>query len=81
MVDQRCDGQFGSSLPISYGVVCYNGTTALSEAVYICDDNSHLMGEARRVCQSDGNWNGSTPQCIMFPGRRAGIIMNCSSGV
>ena len=27
----------------------------MSEAVYICDDNFHLIGEASRVCQSDGN--------------------------
>ena len=63
IVDQRCDGQFGRSLPISNGVVCYNGTTAMSEAVYICDDLHLIFGEATRVCQNDSTWNGSIPQC------------------
>ena len=77
--DQRCtDMQFRNSLPISNGLVCYNETTAMSEAFYICNDNFtlHPMGDAKRVCQNDGNWNGNTPQCI--PGIVADIIMNCS---
>ena len=61
MVETRCGGR--SSLPISNGVVCYNGTTAMSEAVYICDGNSLIMGGATRVCQSDGFWNGNIPLC------------------
>ena len=68
MVDPRCDRRFVSSSSISDGVVCYSGTSAMSEAVYICDDTFHLMGGATRVCQSDGNWNGSTPQCSILPG-------------
>ena len=65
MMDSRCvDRLFVNSSSVVRGEVCYNQTTAMSEAVYICDDNSSLMGEATRVCQNDGNWNGSTPQCI-----------------
>ena len=85
MVDQRCDGQFRSSLPICNGVVCYNRATVMSEAIYICDDNFYLMGNATRVCQNDGNWNGSIPHCILSPGIVAKlctvqtIIMNCNS--
>jgi len=71
-MDPRCE-RFGRSIPIPNGVVCYNGTTAMSEAVYICDDNPCRMSvcddhaemiEATRICQNDGNWNGSIPQCI-----------------
>ena len=63
-VDPRCaDRGFVSGSSISDGVVCYNGTTEGSRAVYICNNGFVLM-EATRVCQSDGNWNGSTPQCI-----------------
>ena len=65
MVDSKCaERRYVRSSHFSDGVVCYNGTTAMSEAIYICDDNFNLMGEATRVCQSDGNWNGRTPQCI-----------------
>jgi len=65
MMDPRCvDRLFMNSSSIIDGVVCYNGTTAMSEAVYICNDNFHLMGEATRVCRSGGTWNGSIPQCF-----------------
>ena len=63
----RCtDRGLANSLFISGGVVCYNGTTIGSRAVYICNEDFLLMegNEATRVCQSDANWNGSTPQCI-----------------
>ena len=74
VVDPRCTDRFVNSLPICNGVVCYNISTAMSEAVYICDDNFYLMGEATRVCQNDGNWNGRIPQCIMSPGIVAIIV-------
>ena len=64
-VDPRCtDKGFVSSSSISGGVVCYNGTTAGSRAVYICNVGFVLMGNKARVCQRDGSWNGSIPQCI-----------------
>jgi len=55
---------FANTLPISNGVVCFSRTAARSEAVYICDDGFHQDGVATRVCQSNGVWNGSTPQYI-----------------
>ena len=61
----RCtDRGFVSGSSISGGVVCYNTTTEGSRAVYICIDGFVLMGNETRVCQSDGSWNGSIPQCI-----------------
>ena len=58
------DRGFVNSSSISGGVVCYNGTTAGSMAVYICDDFLLMEGdEVTRVCQKDGIWNGSIPQC------------------
>ena len=62
----RCtDRGLANSLSISGGMVCYNGTTIGSRAVYICNNGFILMGgEATRVCQSDANWNGSTSKCI-----------------
>ena len=53
-----------SSVSISGGAVCYNGTTVGSKAVYICNDGLILMGNEARVCQGDGNWNGSIPRCM-----------------
>jgi len=58
------DRGFVNTLPISNGVVCFSRSTAGSEAVYVCDDGFHQDGIATRVCQSDGVWNGSIPQCI-----------------
>ena len=64
-VRQCGDRGFANTVPISSGVVCYNRTTAGSEAVYICDEGFHVQdGAATRVCQSDGVWNSSIPQCL-----------------
>ena len=53
-----------NSSSISGGVVCYNGAIAGSRADYICNNGFVLVGnKATRVCQSDGNWNGSIPRC------------------
>ena len=61
----RCANRmFMNSSSFSDGVVCYNGTTASSTAVYICDNGYNLVGNEARVCQSDGKWNGSIPLCI-----------------
>ena len=63
----RCaDRGLANSLSISDGVVCYNGTTIGSRAVYVCNDGFLLVegDESTRVCQNDANWNGSIPQCI-----------------
>ena len=58
------DRGFVNSSSISGGMVCYNGAIAGSRADYICNDGFVLVGNrATRVCQSDGNWNGSIPQC------------------
>ena len=63
-----------NSSSISGGVVCYNGTTAGSRAVYICNDGFVLMeANETRVCQSDGMWNGSIPRCIP---EESGIVVN-----
>ena len=62
--DRWCaDRGFGNTLPIPSGVVCYNRTTAGSEALYICEDGFHQDDAVTRVCQSNGVWNGSIPQC------------------
>ena len=58
------DRRLVNSSSISGGVVCYNGTTAGSRAVYICNNGLVLMGNEARVCQNDGNWNGTIPQCM-----------------
>ena len=72
-VRQCADRGFATTLPIPSGVVCYNRTTAGSEAVYICDDGFHQNGALTRVCQSGGVWNGSLPQCLPSLGGYKGI--------
>ena len=69
VVDPRCtDRGFMSNLSITDGVACYDRTTAGSRAVYICNNDTEI-DEFTRVCQTDGNWNGSIPTCpgIMTP--------------
>ena len=63
-VRQCADRGLLNTLPTLSQIVCYNRTTAGSEAVYICDDGFHQNGAATRVLQSDGVWNGSIPQCL-----------------
>ena len=76
-VDPKCTNRgFMNSPSISGGVVCYNGTTIGSRVVYICNDGFILVGGETRVCQSDGNWNGSIPQCVP---EESGILSSSSS--
>ena len=63
-VRQCAENAFASTLPIPNGAVCYSRTTAGSKALYICNDGFHQDGAATRVCQSEGVWNGSIPQCL-----------------
>ena len=77
-VRQCADKGFANTVAIPSGVVCYNRTTAESEAVYICEDGFHQDGAATRVCQSDGVWNGSIPQCSTNTGGQDGIRCVCS---
>ena len=71
-VRQCTERGFANTLPIPSGMVCYSRTTAGSEAVYICDDGFHQNATAR-MCQSDGVWNGSIPQCLLDSGPQDGI--------
>ena len=72
--------EFVNFLPIPNGVVCYNRTTTL-EAVYICHDGFYQNGTATRVCQNDGRWSGSIPECLQDPdkeGINSCLGSNCS---
>ena len=61
-LDGRCS-DYGNSVVVFNGVVCYDGTSTGAEAVYLCNDGYQLEGEGRRVCQRDGMWNGSVLMC------------------
>ena len=61
--DLRCaERGFENSSSIFDGVVCYNGTTVGSRAVYICSVDNQTV-EATRICGADGIWNGTIPSC------------------
>lgn len=62
-LDERCGNNYAASVEIPNGVVCYDGSSTGAEAVYFCNDGYRLEGERRRVCQSDGLWNGSVLTC------------------
>lgn len=65
-VDPKCSNRgFSDSSSFSEGVICFNGITVGSTAVYICDNGFILVGNEARVCQSNGSWNGRTPQCVL----------------
>ena len=59
-----CEG-FAGSVQIPAGRACYNGTTVGSIAEYACNCPSQyeLDGDSTRVCQNDGTWTGTVPQC------------------
>jgi len=61
--DEHCPG-LQNSAQFSGGVVCYSGLSPGSVAVYVCNSTHHLEGSRFRICQSNGNWSGSAPQCV-----------------
>lgn len=56
------------------------GTTVNQEATYRCDVGVTLVGESRRVCQADGNWSGTAPQCVPSLGLACTSDEQCSPG-
>ena len=62
--DEQCVG-LQNSAQFPGGVVCYSGVTPGSLAVYICNFSYHLEGPRLRECQSNGNWSGTVPQCVV----------------
>ena len=53
----------GDLTDILNGGVSFNSTTEGSEVIYTCDAGYELKGENTRMCQSDGTWSGTEPQC------------------
>lgn len=45
------------------GDVSLTDVTVGSTAAYSCDIGFELVGNSRRVCQSDGTWSGEDPIC------------------
>ena len=45
------------------GEVSLTGTILGSEATYSCNRGYVLVGESKRVCQSNGEWSGEAPSC------------------
>lgn len=41
----------------------WNNRHINSLATYKCDRNFNLIGNAVRICQADGTWNGTNPIC------------------
>ena len=52
---------------ISNGRVTWNGLTTDSVATYTCSNGFQLIGEATRICQDNGQWNGAPPTCMGLP--------------
>ena len=45
------------------GVVNLTNTTFGSQASYTCDTGFMLSSSQTRICQDDGNWSNSEPEC------------------
>ncbi len=63
------------------GIVIGNSTFG-SEVTYVCDQGYTISGNDSRVCQSNGEWNGTAPECeglshhtIMY----AHLVLFCNS--
>ena len=63
LVHSNCNSGSIGSVIIPNGVACYNGDSSGSVAIYQCTKGYILLGNSQRICQSDGNWNGSVPRC------------------
>ena len=46
------------------GRVSFTETFGGSVANYSCDQGYMLCGAENRICQSNGTWSGSPPECI-----------------
>ena len=66
-LDPRCQ-EVGNSVTTPNGIVCYESTTADSEAIYMCNSGYQLDGGvSTRVCQQDGQWDLPVPTCTTIP--------------
>ena len=49
--------------PIKKGHFKLNGNFFGARVTYYCDDGFIMSGTKERVCQGDGSWSNSPPQC------------------
>ena len=49
--------------PFENGNIILSNTTYLSMAMYECNKDFLLLGEASRVCTDSGMWSGEEPTC------------------
>jgi len=63
--DLECKKIICPDPPISNGIVNISppDRSFESRTEYICDPGFALKGDGNRVCQMNGNWNGSDPEC------------------
>lgn len=53
------------SLGIKNGIVCYSSIDVGATAIYSCSSCyfGTVLGPSVRICQPNGSWNGTIPQC------------------
>lgn len=56
-------GLLNGTLPSNARVLYTGGTTFNFVANYACDEGFRLIGNTSRICQADGTWSGTPPQC------------------
>ena len=52
--------------PSNGNVTLLNGTQFSSEATYHCDSDFVLEGNHLRICQENGTWSGTMPECKLI---------------
>ncbi|XP_077973714.1 sushi, von Willebrand factor type A, EGF and pentraxin domain-containing protein 1-like isoform X2 [Styela clava] len=50
-----------------------NASHYQDEVVITCEDGYELFGDAVRVCESEGEWEGINPECFLFEKKRFDI--------
>ena len=51
--------------PVNGAVTLNSGTTFQSTAMYSCNTDFVRVGIMERICQSDGQWSGDDPTCVL----------------
>lgn len=53
-----------TGLAIEHGEFTSRQSTLHASVTYTCDIGYTLVGNVERVCQSDGTWSGTRPECL-----------------
>ncbi|XP_060560466.1 sushi, von Willebrand factor type A, EGF and pentraxin domain-containing protein 1-like [Ruditapes philippinarum] len=56
--------------PMNGNINTSNGTTYGSTATYTCDEGLDIIGDVTRICDSNGKWSNTKPDCLLKGAKR-----------